>query len=216
MHTFVFMETFLIIVVTLLLAVAFVVALRAFTRRRSVALKIETKGTKVYYRPEPMREEDLIARVRETAAWAGTEHGQPGNPTGVEAVAPTGDDVRFTAYRPSQMVPEQWYQLLVFVYRSKARPDAAAHEPPPAAQARMQAMQLLGPAAPNYIPATEDSAAPLALASQLTIVPDIPGLVINPPTASILWLEDVHNVEFRMRAPVSLEGRTARGRVSIF
>ena len=42
------------------------------------------------------------------------------------------------------------------------------------------------------------------------------GVTFNPPERRFLWTESVHREDFRMRADKSMDGRVARGAVSVF
>jgi hypothetical protein len=47
-------------------------------------------------------------------------------------------------------------------------------------------------------------------------VPTVDGIEFNPPHRSFLWLEGVHREDFRLRAASRLNGRQARGQLSVF
>jgi hypothetical protein len=44
----------------------------------------------------------------------------------------------------------------------------------------------------------------------------VDGVELNPPRRSFMWLEPVHQEDFRMRAEARLEGQRARGRLSVY
>lgn len=142
----------------------------------------------------------------------------PQRPAAVEDVSPSprGDDVRFTVYRPAAVPPARWCEMLVFAHRTELPPDAPPGTPSPAERVREEAERLLGARARGYDRLSEDSAVPVARATQLVFVPEIDGVQFNPPRASIDWLDDVHSVLFRLRADDALEGLTARGRLTIY
>jgi hypothetical protein len=61
-----------------------------------------------------------------------------------------------------------------------------------------------------------DSTLGLRRGSELCFVPDVVGVVFNPPRASFLWLEPIHVEEFRLRADPHMAGQYARGHLSVF
>jgi TolB-like protein len=156
-----------------------------------------------------------ILRIKRAAAHRGLPRGAsaPSAPSGESPLS--GDDVRFTVYRPSVMAPARWYQLLVFAHRIDV-PGVTALPTNRAERVRQEAARVLGRDAASYVSLAEDSAAAIPREGQLTFVPEIAGFRFNPPRASMDWLEDVQNVAFRMSADESLEGTTARGRLTVW
>ena len=71
------------------------------------------------------------------------------------------DDVRFTVYRPSSVVPERWYELLVYAHRAEGPTDDGGWQVDLSAEVQYEAARLLGDAAPAYRTATEDAAHPV-------------------------------------------------------
>ena len=62
-------------------------------------------------------------------------------------------------------------------------------------------------------PKTADTLSP---AKASCAVPRMDGVALNPPERRFLWTESVHREDFRMRADKSMDGRVARGAVSVF
>jgi serine/threonine protein kinase len=129
---------------------------------------------------------------------------------------PDDENVQFTVYRPQIISPQKWYPLLAFAHLSARRPDASPDEPDPLEEVHHQASQALGQKLPSYQPVTQDSNAEIPQKSELTFLPEIPGIEFNPPRATFLWQESVHRQDFRMRAQAELNGQTARGRLTVF
>jgi actin-like ATPase involved in cell morphogenesis len=125
-------------------------------------------------------------------------------------------NVQFTVYRPQIIPPNIWHPLLAFAHLSARRPDASPNEAEPLEEVRRQASQALGQQLQNYQPMTQDSNAGIPQESEITFFPEIPGIEFNPSRAAFLWLESVHRQDFRMRAQVELDGKTARGRLTVF
>ncbi len=126
------------------------------------------------------------------------------------------ENVQFTVYRPKVVQPERWYPLLAFAHLSEPRPDTSLDEPDPIEEMLRQAKLALGAKARDYADRTQDSRHAVPAQSELTFIPEIAGIVFNPPRRSFLWHETVHKEEFRLRAPGELDGTTVRGHLSVF
>lgn len=132
---------------------------------------------------------------------------------------PVHDDVQFSVWRPRVVAPGTWYPLLVFAHleRIPAGPDAGPDEMRPAAEViEEEARRALGDLAAGYADDTESSAYAVPHEAEITFVPEVPGVQFNPPRATFLWLEEVHREEFRLRASPALDGKVARGRISVY
>ncbi len=126
------------------------------------------------------------------------------------------ENVQFTVFRPKAVVPERWYPLLAFAHLTERRADAEADEPDPVQEVARQAKQILGEEEGNYLSLVEDSGQGIPRSGQITFVPDMPEVQFNPPRATFEWLESVHRQEFRLRAPRALDGRTCKGKLTVF
>ncbi len=125
------------------------------------------------------------------------------------------DNVQFTVYRPRSIDPGKWHPMLAFAHLAERRVGEDDLSDP-VEEVQRQARQVLGDRANNYQSLTQDASAPVPLEGELTFVPEFPGLFVNPPRRSFAWLEPVHREEFRIRAPYALDGKTVRGRVTVF
>jgi hypothetical protein len=125
------------------------------------------------------------------------------------------ENVQFTVYRPRTVQPGKWYPLLAFAHLSERSPDAPQDEPDPVQEVRRQAGEVFGEAAED-LRVGVDSPQEIPREGEITFVPEIAGVQFNPPRASFLWMESVHRADFRLRASAELDGRTARGRMSVF
>ncbi len=132
--------------------------------------------------------------------------------------APAGhlDDVHFTVYRPKTVRPREWKPLLAFVHLAERRPDAPASEPDPVEQVRQQAHTLLGSHAAEYRDISADARQGIPKESEITLVPDVPGVSFNPRSRTFRWEKDVHREEFDLRADGSFDGKVARGAISAY
>ncbi|MBA2543995.1 MAG: toll/interleukin-1 receptor domain-containing protein, partial [Deltaproteobacteria bacterium] len=125
------------------------------------------------------------------------------------------DNVQFTVYRPRSIDPGKWHQLLAFAHLAERRPGED-DLPDPVEEVQRQAKSVLGAKAQHYQPVVQDAGAAIPEEGELTFVPEFPGIEVNPPRRSFLWLESVHREEFRIRAGRELDGKTVRGRVTVF
>jgi serine/threonine protein kinase len=125
------------------------------------------------------------------------------------------EDVQFTVYKPKRVRPQKWYTLLAYAHLSERRPGE--DEADPIERMEVEVKKILGEQKfQDYGSATEGSSQSIPRRGEITFVPFIPGVEFNPPSQSFFWRESVHGQEFRMMASAALDGKTARGRVSVF
>jgi molecular chaperone DnaK (HSP70) len=146
---------------------------------------------------------------------AGTsEHDESGLDAGP---VPLDESVQFTVYQPGTVLPAEWYPLLAFAHLSELPPGE--HGPSPHEQVEQQAAQVLqaeGRQPGEFQPFTQPSRAAVPREGELSFVPNVPGLDFNPAIRTFEWRESVHREEFRFRASPALDGRMARGQLSVF
>ena len=133
-----------------------------------------------------------------------------------EPVPYLNENAQFTVYRPKVVQPLRWYPLLAFAHLSERPLDAPESEPDPIEEVKRQAYQILGEELSEFQDLTQDSMEPIPRGGEITFVPEIPNVVFNPSRRTFLWQESVHKEEFRLRASQELDGRVARGRMSVF
>lgn len=126
------------------------------------------------------------------------------------------ENVQFTVYRPQTVQPGKWYPLLAFAHLSEKPLDAADDDLDPLAEVQRQAQQLLGEQLDQYQDLTQDSRLAVPREGELTFVPEVAGVRFNPPRRTFLWQEPVHREEFRLQAGGELNGKTARGRMTVY
>lgn len=150
------------------------------------------------------------------------EQRTPGVVTESERAAQTiepieiNDNVQFTVFRPRAVPPSQWRTLLAFAHLAELPPDADVNEPDPLEEVERQAKQVLGPDFQAYGKTTQDSTSAVPRQGQIVFIPAMEGIEFNPPRYEFQWIENVHKAEFRFRAAPQLEGKTARGRLTVF
>ncbi|HEX4960572.1 MAG TPA: TIR domain-containing protein [Thermoanaerobaculia bacterium] len=129
---------------------------------------------------------------------------------------PLHENVQFTVYRPRIVEPMKWVPLLAFAHLEELPADAPPDEPDPLEEVKAQAHRLLGDLAGRYADVKQDSRQAVPHEAEITFVPEIPGFGVNPPRRTFLWLESVHREEFRICPGPAMEGKQARGRLSVF
>jgi len=135
---------------------------------------------------------------------------------GASSAHTVDENVQFTVYRPRAVRPEAWYSLLAFAHLAERRPGADPETLDPVEEVRRQAAQVLAEAAQDYRETTTDSRQGIPREGEITFLADVPEVEFNPPRRTFRWLEDVHREQFRFRAGRELDGKTVRGRLTVF
>jgi hypothetical protein len=160
------------------------------------------------------RLEEVDAEVAATEdLYADADDAEPADPGAPPFL---DDNVQFTVYRPKSITPGRWYPMLAFAHLSERRDDDERDAPDPIEEVRRQAEQMLGAQIADHRAVTADARQAVPREGEITFVPEVPGVTFNPPRRSFLWEEAVHREEFRMRAPASLDGKIARGRLTVY
>ena len=121
------------------------------------------------------------------------------------AVAPQVADrtIQFSAYYPKEVAPNVWLSLRAYMYRLFAAP-----------QVLDDVKQQLGDALADYRHATDAARANIEEGTLVTAAPVLPGFQFNPPTLSLLFVEDWHRFDFKMRAATAPAEQAANGRIT--
>ena len=115
------------------------------------------------------------------------------------------EDVQFTVYRPDAVRPDQWYDMLAFAHLADLIDTV-----------RQQAEHEFGDQAGAYSDRTQDARTAIPRGATLRYVPRMEGVTFNPPERSLLWMEDIHQETFRLRASNALDGKAARGLLTVY
>ena len=126
------------------------------------------------------------------------------------------ENVQFTVFRPKDIPPLKWRTLLAFAHLAELPEDADEDEPDPVQQVQQQAEQVLGSAIAAYGKVTQDSTSSVPRMGSIVFIPQMTGIEFNPPRHEFQWVENVHKMEFRIRAAKEMEGKTARGRLTVY
>lgn len=157
--------------------------------------------------------DEAIGQAKErSAAEAGTPVSAP-----APGSSPINNNVRFTAYRPAILVPGKWRRMMVFTHLD---------EPSASIEIETRARQVLGADSYGSVIIGEydeyrdmvDTRFPISRESEITLVPEVPGIRFNPPRRSFSWATGLrtHEESFFIYAPLSLADKSARGRISVF
>jgi hypothetical protein len=126
------------------------------------------------------------------------------------------EDVCFTVYRPRVVAPLEWVPLVVFAHLDELSSELSQEDREAIRQIEEQAREAFADVPQGFSDESEDSAVAIPDEAEITFVPDIPGVRFNPPRATFLWLEALHREDFRLQASAALDGKVARGRLSVF
>ena len=114
------------------------------------------------------------------------------------------------------VAPAKWYDLVAAAHLDAARPEADPSEPTPLERVQAKAKAMLGERFDDYAPLTHDALQGVPQGSELTFAFEMAGVEFNPARVSFGWFEDEHTVQVRLRATPALDGKTARGRMTVF
>jgi hypothetical protein len=161
--------------------------------------------------PAPVTEEAAMAWWRPEPAPEPEPRPSPG-PAGRPGLI--DEDVRFSVFRPRALAVGEWASLLVVAHKSQQYLDPERGVVDPLEDVNDLVEGRYGE---TPIDATNgDARQALGRGSELRVVPDLPGIVCNPPAFDFTWLEAVHEAHFRVRPRADLVGRIVRGFVRIW
>ncbi len=104
---------------------------------------------------------------------------------------------------------------MAFAHLAERRPDAT-DELDRHREVQAQARQVLGESADAFQALTSDSRSGVMRDGELRFVPQVEGVEFNPLERRFIWSESVHREEFRMRASPAMDGRIARGVLTVY
>ena len=117
--------------------------------------------------------------------------------------------IQFKAYYPKEVKPEVWYSVLAYAYIEMVEELV-----------RKDSETYLGTKSKQYRKGEAKTTQSITRGTEITVVPELPGCQFNPSRSSILWLEDMHRLEFRMRATNNAPGfslnTSGNGRISFY
>jgi type VI secretion system secreted protein Hcp len=130
----------------------------------------------------------------------------------VDESAPTPltsvEQIRFRVFHPQRLSRERWARCLVYIHTPQAQDDVDVDS----------RTRLRDATTHNVRSARATRAIPRG--AEVLIVPELPGAQFNPPSQRVLWLEEWHCAEFRVRtSPDRPEPRTeeaVNGRVAFY
>lgn len=95
---------------------------------------------------------------------------------------------RFSALYPYYVIPDSWYSLIIYIWLPKALKDVQRDF------AKRKEL-LLG----EYTHSNTNGSEYIKHDTKITIIPELIGCQFNPSFSTLLWLEDWHCIEFRMK-----------------
>ena len=115
------------------------------------------------------------------------------------------EEASFTAGYPGVVTPHHWYSLFVYVHLPRLQAEADQRI---ADESRWLGLHPAASKAAAYVP--------LPKGTQLRVSPQVPGVVFNPPTQEVRWVEDLQQLEFRLQATSEAAGHTVLGAVEVY
>ncbi len=125
------------------------------------------------------------------------------------------DDVQFSVYRPRAVQPSVEYKMLVFAHKADLVEDPVRGWIDQTEEVRRRADALASEGV-AYGEKGSDSTAPIGRGAILRFVPYVEGIEFDPPDQAFRWRGEVYEAQFRLRASPAVEGRHARGQLSVF
>ena len=125
---------------------------------------------------------------------------QPGP---AEASQSADRTVQLSAYYPKEAAPNVWLPLRAYIYRTIAAPQVAD-----------DAKQFMGDAVSSFRRAEDTARTEVQEGALVTATPELPGFQFNPPSISVLFLEDWHRFEFKLRATTAALEQAANGHIT--
>jgi hypothetical protein len=121
------------------------------------------------------------------------------------AIAPQAAEqaIQFSAYYPKEVVPNLWLSLRAYMYRMFAAP-----------QVLDDVRQQLGDDLSDYRHGSDAARADIQSGTLVTATPELPGFQFNPPTLSLLFVEDWHRFDFKLRSATAPAEQAANGRIT--
>ena len=119
--------------------------------------------------------------------------------------SPAGHEeaVRFSCCYPKSMPLGIWSTVLAYVYL-------------PRAERFVKGDSTLRLGTRGYAASNAEARLSIARGAEIIAVPRLPGVLVNPPRASINWLEDWHRFEFRVMAEPMTGAQSAAGAISFY
>jgi hypothetical protein len=109
-------------------------------------------------------------------------------------------EVRFSAYYPSDVQPEEWQSMYAYVLREAV--TKAVEE---------DAAQQLGERLADYRQVARPASHPVSEGAMITATPLLPGFQFNPPSIQMGFYEDWHRFDFKLRAKDAPLDQAANG-----
>jgi hypothetical protein len=107
----------------------------------------------------------------------------------MEEVSKADQSVKFAAYHPREVLPNEWKPLVAYVYRAFAESNI-----------NEDAGKQLGPLLTAMRRLTQSAKSLIQEGALITATPTLPGFQFNPPSASVAFYEDWQRFDFKLRA----------------
>lgn len=132
-----------------------------------------------------------------------TKPAEPSPDQPVPGSAATDGGVRFSAYYPREMPPNEWQTMLAYVFRESSAGAIAA-----------DARTVLGDRLAAFRNPSESARQLVPEGALVTATPQLEGFQFNPPTVSIGFYEAWHRLDFKVRAHTAPLDASVNGRIT--
>jgi hypothetical protein len=117
----------------------------------------------------------------------------------------TGERVAFTAAYPGVASPQRWYSLSVYIHLDRLQAEVD---------------ELITRRSPQFgLSPASSRAAPfgsLLRGTAVRVIPEVQGVLFNPSSQDVVWLEELQEVSFRLQAGAEVAGRPLLGAVAVY
>jgi hypothetical protein len=188
---------------------------RGGTGVRALAIASETFEVLIAAEDGTIRLHSLLGEVLQNLTrLPRAGEGSGSSSLGTPPAAPIDNDVQFTVYRPSVLSPGSWEPLIVYVHKSDPLVDPDYGLIYPLEEVKARARALFGDVETHAH--SVDAQQALLHGNALHIAPDLPGLMCDPASVTVVWRGPVHEARFVVRASPRLAGSVVRGWVRVW
>jgi serine/threonine protein kinase len=151
----------------------------------------------------PAAPDFVFADTKERKGLSGTAH-QPSGEKRSAKPFHLDETAEFTAFSPKVVMPLAWSRFLTFAHLSAIE------------EVTRQAELKLREEIDQYQTVAQPAVRIASREDEITLMPMLPGIEFNPPSATFLWQESTHAEDFLIRATSKVDGQMVRGRISVF
>jgi hypothetical protein len=152
--------------------------------------------------PEPSAGEEPTRGIGDRLRREGKEEAAAVGGENDSVIASSDEPAAFISYSPKEVAPDQWYDLLAYVYRQSALPQVEA-----------DAIGALGDQLKAFRRTVRPASANIAQDTTITITPRIDGFQFNPVSTQIGFYDAFNRADFKLRATTAAPGEVHEGMI---